>query len=242
MVKLPRVVIFSLWRNDVDQGLEKRAKHLLSKTYVNLRWSWLVGDCQDDTHEALKFIKSKNENKDIEIIYCDSGIKCKNIEDHRRRLSVTFNEGFDRIREDDDYCLHHESDIISPDSVVEDLLASKKYPIAGWPFRIVPTGQNIPPGEVFYDIWAYRKDGIHFDFNPPYHTCYKPNEVFEVDSVGSVWMFHAEDIRAGVRCYDEACIELCRKLRDRGKHIWVNPTIKVLQPEDLLFNNRFKKK
>jgi hypothetical protein len=233
-VKRPKIVIFSLWRNDVNHGLAGRANHLLSKTYSNLRWSWLVGDCQDDTHNALKLIKESNPNKDIEIIYCDAGVHCANIEDHRKRLSVTFNEGFDCIRDDDDYCIHHESDIISPDDVVERLVASKKCPIAAWPTRETPR-------EIFYDTWAYRRNGVHFDMNPPYHTCYRPDELFEVDSVGSVWMFHAEDIRSGVRCYEEACVELCRKLKEKGRRIWVNPEIKVLQPEKLLWSNKSRK-
>jgi len=131
----------------------------------------------------------------------------------------------------DDFVVIHESDILSPYDVVERFVAHAKAgrcPIAGWPTLTFPSGYT-----QFYDIWGYRKAGRLFHNDPPYHSCYNPTEPFEVDSVGTVWMLPAEDIRRGVRCYQNGAVELCQKLRANGRRIWVDPTLVVEQPYDL---------
>ena len=50
------VYVMSLWRNDAERHLEDRATHLLSKRsrQHELRWLWIVGDCDDDTAGRLE--------------------------------------------------------------------------------------------------------------------------------------------------------------------------------------------
>jgi hypothetical protein len=224
---LPRVVMMSLWRNDVQRQLNERVAHLLGKSYPNLRWVWVVGDCEDDTEKHLRALALAAWDKSIEIVRHDTQIAGEEPETRLRRLSLTANAGFDRVRDDDDYWLIHESDINSPVNLVERFLETGKCPVAGWPWL------GEAGSKTFYDIMAYRKNGAMFSNNPPYSECYRDDELFEVDSFGTVYMFHAQDVRDGLRCEDRAVLEICDGLKERGRRLWVDPTIEVLQPLDL---------
>jgi hypothetical protein len=230
---LPRVAMISLWRNDTEKFLDERIQHLLTKSYPNLHWIWLVGDCKDDTlaqlrgHAAVLMSKYRRcMSRSITIINSDTGIP-----DDRRleRLSVSASVALDFVRADDDYVVFHESDLVSPVDIVERLIASDKCPVGAWP--VIQLNEK---ERVFYDIWAYRDlKGRLFSDKPPYCEDYTPDKPFEVSSVGSVWMFHAEDAVAGLRMYYRACLELCEQLRAKGRHIWVDPRIEVEQPTKL---------
>ena len=222
----PRVMMMSLWRNDAGRRLDERIEHLLSKNYPNLRWVWVVGDSEDGTESALREIAKSNLM--IEVVRADTGIEGSEPHDRLRRLSQSASVGLDQARLQDRYIVVHESDIISPVDVVERLLATGKCPVAGWPVLTCQDGTKI-----FYDTWAYRREGVKFSNTLPYHFCYRADELFQVDSVGTVWMFHAQDARAGVRCEKLAAVELCRKLKELGRTIWVDPTLEVFQRPDL---------
>lgn len=242
---VPQVVMLSLWRNDSSRNFTDRVSHLLSKSYPRLRWVWVVGDSRDLTETLLRDVaKGHNGHRSIKVIRADTGIEGDEPEARLRRLSLTANAGLEAIRPEDDYVLIHESDLISPVDLVERFLESGKSPIAGWPVL----------SDVFYDIWAYRgTDGVKFTGLPPYHEAYKPDAVFEVASVGSCWMFRAEDAlpsassgqapsapfgSGGVRCEKWGAVELCRKLKRLGRRIWVDPTIRIEQPMGLFVARR----
>lgn len=222
-------MMMSLWRDDVGRRLVERMGHLLSKSYPFLRWVWVVGDSSDETERYLQdAVWVYSGQAAIEVVRADTGISGSEPPERMLRLSRSASAGLDRVRPEDDYVIIHESDILSPPNLVERFLATGKCPVAGWPVL------GDPSTGAFYDTWAYRKDGHKFSNSPPYHASYQPDRPFEVDGVGTVWMFHADDVRAGVRCETLAAVELCQKLRARGREIWVDPTIVVVQPRDLL--------
>jgi hypothetical protein len=222
----PRIAMLSLWRDDADKNLYGRVDHLLNKQAV-ARWVWVVGDCHDNTEQQLRAQVEYHAGLDIELVVCNTGIEGEDGKTRVRRLSVTASAGLDRVRPGDDYWVIHESDLRSPRDVVKRFLESGKDVIAGWP--TLDTGGAV----MFYDSWAYRKDGQHFTNTPPFHACYHPRELFEVDSVGSCWMLPAAELRAGVRCQEWACVELCQKMKARGRSIWVDPLIEIQQPREL---------
>lgn len=219
----PKVAMLSLWRNDAGRQLLERARRLTDKTYPRLRWIWVVGDSEDATGDILRDF-AKQSGKDITILEHMTGqsrrLKC---------LSLSASLGYDAVRADDDLVFTHESDLISPPDVIERLLASGKMPVAATVW--LRLNNTRPP--IFYDIWAFRKDGRLFSNYPPYHDCYVASAPFEVDSFGSVWMCHAEDIRTGVRCDERACVEICEKLKARGRSLWVEPRVRCEQPREL---------
>lgn len=242
MSDLPAVVMLSMWRNDAKRRLQERVTWLLSKTYPALRWVWIVGDSSDDTEAKLRELAVKHPaGERVTIARRDTGIAGEDPESRIRRLSETANAWFDYVEEDDVYCLIHESDLVSPPNVVERLLATGKCPVAGWPVLEVNNER------LFYDTFAYRCWGWRFGNRAPYHPCYRPDEPFEVDSVGSVWLFYAGDVRVKsarpgaalrqdqdvARCIDRAALDLCAWMTAHGRSIWVDPSLTILQPASL---------
>lgn len=230
-MKRPTVMMLSLWKNDANRRLPERAAHLLSKTYEPLRWVWVVGDCDpgDKTLPMLLDIAVAHPDEDITIVPVETPDTLNRYE----RLSISANVGLDQVRKGDKLVMVHESDIVSPADVIELLLAAGKLPIGAWPVL------ELGGGDVFYDIWAYRKNGKHFTNNPPYCEGYDPFDPFPADGVGTVWLCHAADIRAGVRCYHECTWELCTRMRERGRQFWAHPGVIVRQPRDLWTPQQF---
>lgn len=214
--------MMSLWRDDAGRDIDKRMAHLLQKAGVT-RWVWVVGDSNDDTEAILRQTAARHIDKDIAVVRHDTGIVGDDPKIRVKRLGMTANAGFDTVREDDLYWVMHESDLISSEDVVLRFLETKKVPIAGWPVL----------GNKFYDTWAYRADGMMFRNGAPYHPRYRDNELFEVDSVGSCWMFYAADLRTGVRCREMAVLDLCEQMKALGRRIWVDPRIVIEQPREL---------
>ena len=142
-------------------------------------------------------------------------------------MSQTANAGLEQVKPGDSIVGIHESDLITPVDVIQRLLATGRMPVAGWPVLMADDGT-----ELFYDTFAYRADGQRFTNEPPYHPRVR-TEPFQVDSVGSCWLMHAEDIRRGLRCRTRAVLDLCADMRQAGRTFWVDPSIRVIQPKDL---------
>lgn len=234
----PTVLLCSMWRNDSDRHIVDRAEHLLAKAecYPTLRWLWVVGDSTDDTASVLRGLAI---GYDVTIVEIVTGIEGDDADSRLRRLSATANHYLQpRHVGDAKYVLIHESDIISPLDLVPRLVAHAKAgrcPIAAWPTL------EIRPGiKLFYDVWAYRKDGRRFRNHAPYHPCYRADRPFIVDSAGTVLMFLAQDSGELIMS-NQAVLELCWHLRELGRDIWVDPTIEVCQPLELWTYHRIGK-
>ena len=219
----PQVVMLSLWRNDEFRDIAGRIAHLLGKSYSNLRWLWIVGDSSDDTATILQ--QAAKGNRCIQVLKHDTGLLGDEPRQRLVRLAATVEYAFVYgVNKLDDYVLIHESDLRSSVDLVEQLLATKYCPVAGWPVL----------GNVFYDTWAYRANGKRFTNHSPYHEVYRPDAPFEVDSFGSVYMCHADDVRNGLRATPYACLTVCEQLRKRfGRRLFVDPRIVVEQPTSL---------
>lgn len=222
----PSVVICSLWRNDTDRNLVDRAKHLLFKGqhYPAVRWVWVVGDSEDATAYRLRHLAHGLPVTVLDI--GDTGIAGDDMTSRLRRLSVTANHFWAHCA-GADYVLIHESDIVSPPDLVARLVdhaEQGRCPIAGWPTLEIRPGHT-----VFYDCWAYRKDGVRFRNTRPYHQCYRAEQPFTVDSAGTVLMFDGEDA-GNVLMDKQAILDVCWHLRQMGREIWVDPTLEVSQP------------
>lgn len=219
---MPNTVISSMWRNDATRNLMGRAEHLLLKWQPGVRYVWVVGDSSDDTEAQLRDIVEVGDWP-VEIIRHDTGIVGEDANVRLRRMSLTASAGFDQVRADDEWWILHESDLISPINLVDLMTGSGFDVLGGW----------VTLGDMFYDTYAYRKDGKLFTNHPPYHACYKPDEPFELDCIGSVMMFPARELRIGVRCDSGGVVELCRQFTEDGLRIWCDPRIKIQQPVEL---------
>lgn len=212
------IVVVSLWRNDADRNILCRVKHLLNK-YSNkedVRWLWGVGDCSDDTEKILRAVISPK----VEIVNVDTGIAGETLATRRHRLAVSASILFTRIRKTDDLVCLHESDILSPEDVLDRL--SSINPTAGWPIL------NLKDGSVFYDTFAYRHLKGHY-FSPKEK---KPDQKFQVSSFGTVWMAPASLVQGRI-LGDDCVVDLCKQWRTEGIELFVDPNVTVVQPTDL---------
>lgn len=228
MSRPPRVVMISLWRNDAGKRLAERLDHLMAKTYPNLRYVWIVGDSDDDTERLLR--AWANMDSRITVVRHDTGIQSHDPATRVVQLSRTGGAGLDQVNRGDTWVLPHESDLVSPPDLVERMLARKVDVLAGW----VTLHRSDDEEPLFYDTWAFRGlDGAMFSNYPPYHPSYRPDALFEVESVGSVVLFRARHVLDGVRALRYGWLEICAKLRARGERVWVDPTLPIVQPRDL---------
>lgn len=219
----PPVVMVSLWRNDTARRLTERAEHLLAKTYPRLRWVWVVGDSTDATWLRLHQVQARHRRANVDVLDIgDTGHPGTDPNARMRRLSAAVSAGLERVRPRDHYVLCHESDIVSPEDVVErlvDLAESKgQAVVGGWPML----------GDLMYDCWAYRSQGKHLSNHTP-----RPAAPFELDSIGTVYLMPAWPFHDGLRCQRNGAVELCQAMRQRGYKVWCDPSITVTQPMDL---------
>jgi hypothetical protein len=142
------------------------------------------------------------------------------------------------------HVLWHESDLLTGTDLVERLAAPQKAVVGGWPtlghedLRLLMPIKMTFETCAFYDSYAYRKDGVRFKNNPPYNSCYRPDEVFSLDSVGSVMLVQADYIRRGARMGVGGVVGLCDVIREMGGEVFCDPRVPVSQPLELwVFND-----
>lgn len=81
----------------------------------------------------------------------------------------------------------------------------------------------------FYDIWAYRCNGVQFTKNYPYHTDLR-GELLQMDSVGSC-VAMVGDVAKRVRFPEQdVFVGLCRQINALGESIWLDPALTVWHP------------
>ena len=217
------ITVMSLWRNDEERHLQDRVVHLLSKrSFLDVRWLWVVGDSTDGTERFLRDVASLNPA--ITVIRHDSGMPDSgNVVERRRRSAWTASRMFEEIPLDAEYVCLHESDLRSPDDVLDRLLTvSANEPVAAWPVI------NLNGTPQFYDIWAFRfLNGTQFS---PFMT--RPKRPFEVGSFGSCWIAPADFVR-GRQLDETAIVGLCQRWRMEGIRMWADPRTIVEQPTSL---------
>ena len=241
------ITIMSLWRNDADRDLEVRVEHLLSKSSsrgLAICWLWITGDNDDDTEARLRrLVRMRNhperDQLNVRIVRHDTDIVGIDAETRRCRGRVTASAMFRHLEFGGDDCaILHESDLVTPADIVDELidthraceaLTGEPTVVAGWPMI------EIAPGHPqFYDIWAYRDlCGVQFSPKRPFAQGWNRNlQPFEVGSLGSVWLtptalLYDRTIEA------HAVLELCEQWRVEGVRLWADPRIKVIQPIEL---------
>lgn len=85
--------------------------------------------------------------------------------------------------------------------------------------------------EIFYDTWAFRKDKVHFQHQPPYHSQLHPKGRYtEMDSVGSC-LFLTGNL-SGLVCLPEkdVVVGLCRMAKEAGARVYLDRECKVYHP------------
>jgi len=83
----------------------------------------------------------------------------------------------------------------------------------------------------FYDIFAFRKDGVRFTKHAPYHAALSgTTELVQLDSAGSVLLMRG-DISRQVRYAEiDVIVALCRDIYAHGDSVWLDKTLTVRHP------------
>jgi hypothetical protein len=238
------VVCASLWYADAGKHIAERALGLLGKVGVD-RWIWSVRPSNDPTFDILRFLADES-GKRVDIVLEDENQPADRLE----RLSKA-GDGVLGMVGDEDFCLWHESDLLTYPTVAYDLIyAAHMNSLAacgGWTYLShsesdpllqlnTPAAMKLPK-PIKYDSWGYRAGGgVRFSNNPPYHELYpeKGDLVFVgMDSVGSVVLINGDYIRQGPRMNGNGLVGLCEGIRSRGGVIGFAPWIPVVQPVQL---------
>lgn len=85
-------------------------------------------------------------------------------------------------------------------------------------------------GARFYDVWAFRKNGIRFTPHAPYHHELAINGVTEVDSVGSCLAMRAEIAQTVTPIGQQCIVSWCAGARAQGYTIGVAAGLRVAHP------------
>lgn len=147
------------------------------------------GDSADDTYAALS---KKSARLDVELLKIDhGGPRFGSIDNATRwhNISKVCNGVLERIRDDDDVVVYVESDLLWFPESIRALISDTLHYDAVSPICIhLATGQ-------FYDTWGFRKDGICFAPQAPYHPNIRDNYSV-LDSAGSCIVMRGEVARA----------------------------------------------
>jgi hypothetical protein len=237
-----KTVGISMWKAAVGRHFRDRADHLLRKAGID-QWVFVVRRTNDLTLQAIQVLAERSSGRIIVVVETWPAPT-----DRMARLSRAADAGIETaLAAGASRVLYHESDLRSPDDVVERLEATKAAIVGGWPVlpghdcdrRLLLRHDAMLLGEtVFYDTWAYRVGGVRFMNKAPYHAVYAPDRPFRLDSVGSVALIDADYLRRGARFAPGAFVSLCEQARSLGGEVWCDPRIEIQQPLELWeFNN-----
>lgn len=233
-----KTIGIAMFRADAAKHLVRRINHLLAKRGID-KWIWMVRPEKDITVKMLKHYESDRVSVVEEWwpVVADRMIRLSIAAD--TAMSCATDVGADRI-------LWHESDLISPPDVVDLLARTEGTVVAGWPVLpgdetpaelMLHTGACSMGKEAFYDVWGYRYEGKRFTNEAPYSPIYRPDQPFQLDSVGSVALIDAGIVRRGARFSPGAFVNFCGSTRAAGGTVWCDPRVKIVQPLELWIEN-----
>lgn len=146
-----------------------------------------------------------------------------------RQLAKVWNAIWRSIPANCDAVLFLEADLIwEPDDLFVLLCDLKAVPAVA---PMVMHGGKDYPKEQFYDVWAFRKEGKHFNPFPPYYNGassfmgYVP-----LDSAGSCIALRGDLARQVRFTEDEVIVGLCRQISSLGHRAWLNPNLYIRHP------------
>lgn len=190
----------------------------------SLRFVWGEGDSTDAT---LKTLESFMGLFKATIVDCTHGGQVYgSIESWLRfkQLSHVGNVIWAAIPKDTDAVIYVESDLIwEPATLVKLLEALTVYP------AVVPMIMDSPPADTFYDVWAYRRNGVRFTKRFPFHADFWPHSVMQLDSAGSCMALRWK-LAQGLSFPEDCFVGFCRLLYQQGGELWLDPTLTVFHP------------
>jgi hypothetical protein len=239
------VVLGSAFRNAAGKQIERWANQCdsLDKGLRLLDFGFkmvaIEGDSTDSTRKELDAL---TYFLPLSVYTCNHGGPVFGSTEHSDRLTALSKVGnaiLDHSTERDcDVLVYVESDLIWTPETIISLISkvSQGYDI------IAPL---IFAGDLFYDIFVYRGlDGERFSPFYPYHESIGKNTLLykkekdtvlvsrlvEVQSAGSCLVMRAEIARKCRIRNDMALLGFCQDVREKGYHIFVDPSQRIQHP------------
>lgn len=193
------VAIGSAFRNSVGRGLVRYFEQVVAlcvhAPHARFRLIAAEGDSTDGTRDQLGRL-AESFNLPLTFVPCDHHgpvFGSTEAQDRMDALTVVGNAILGGVEPDDDVLLYVESDLLWDAATAWALVLAAGYRGDGFD-AVAPLVMSAPG--VFYDIYAYRKDGARFGPFPPYHPGLQVQGITEVDSVGSCLAIRGEVARA----------------------------------------------
>lgn len=223
------VHIVSLFRN-MSKHIERYVETVTAFDWQNWRVVAVTGDNNDDTLDRLRDWES--HDKRVDVIELNLGKPYYSSCVHPERfeiLGTSADAGLQLVNDQHwaDYVLWLESDLTVKPDLIHRLFSYGKPVVA--PMIWVELTEGFPQ---FYDVWAYRRNRQMFNPAPPaWYADNMPDELFEIDSAGSVLFIDAQAVYDGARFgTKEAIVSFCECCRAGGYSIWCDPHTHVRHP------------
>jgi len=203
----------------------------LQSIYPSLRIIAVEGDSTDNTREALS-ASARSFDIPIDVITHNHGLPVfRSNEDPVRinALSGVCNAILDGVNEWDDIMVYVESDLewdaTTMDKLIHSMLDSDYHIVSPMVFA----------GDLFYDIWGFRKCGVRFTSGPPYHHLLNGERLNSIDSAGSCLVMgssivYSDDGKLVPRTITGALVEWCEHARAMGYKLAVDTSLSIHHP------------
>lgn len=205
--------------NALDYELHKRGDRL--------QLVWGEGDSTDGT---LSMLKGATFRFRANVIDCTHGGKVfGSIEDTERfdQLAYVGNCIWQAIPADTDAVVYIESDLLwQPETIIGLLEGLTAYPaVSPMVMHIKNPGLYKGEGPFFYDRWAFRRNGVRFTNEPPYHVDIG-KEMLRLDSAGSCIAIRYQ-LAQNLYFPNDCFVGVSRLIHEQGGEIWLDPELKV---------------
>jgi hypothetical protein len=138
-----------------------------------------------------------------------------------KNLAYVGNKIFSAIPDDVAIVVWVESDLIWETSTLVALIDRlKEYPMVA-PMIMEESTKG------FYDLYAFRKDGVNFKKHPPYFDGWPVETPIQLDSIGSCWAMNATLARHVSFPAEDVVVGLCREIYEQSGSIFLDPSLIV---------------
>ena len=228
-----RIAVASIIRNEERNGHLKKFFACCEKleNYHNIIYIFIEGDSVDNTYEELQdwlssrddYVLKKIDRKKPRFPKDKSSGRTKYFAELRNILidfALSISDVSEVLMIDANY--GWKGDLVS-------MLRNTNAEIAA---PLVVMNKNRNGKYLFYDTWAFRKNGSQFSHFYPYIGYSKLTKPVHVDSVGGGYLIKRKVLEANVKYNgDKDCehVGFCRKARKKGFSIKINPNVYIMK-------------
>lgn len=183
------------------------------------------GDSIDGTGEML-YDEATFAMDALVIDVSHGGKEYGSIEDAQRfkQLAFVWNKLLACVPQESDVVGIVESDLLWDAQTMLDLIAHTAYVPA-----VAPMVMDGP--DSFYDVFAFRKNGVRFTKTPPYHEWLdRCSDLVQLDSAGSVLFVRGDLAKQARFTESEAIIGYSKDIYQHGGSIWLDPQARIDHP------------